>query len=101
MATTSETPKAPEAPKLPEAPKASRSTPTAAEAAKGYVRPHRDAVVHVIAGKRCPVTILPADHADFHARQPGVIDKVRCSACRRDFPASEFVWHGTDERIGT
>ncbi len=75
--------------------------PNEADAAQGYVRPHRDAVVHMINGKPCPVTILRGDHADFHARQPGVIDAVRCSACRRDFPASEFVWHGTTEVVGT
>ena len=75
--------------------------PNEADAAQGYVRPHRDAVVHMINGKPCPVTILRGDHADFHARQPGVIDAVRCSACRRDFPAGEFVWHGTTEVVGT
>jgi hypothetical protein len=77
------------------------SVPNPVDASKGFVRPHRDAVVHVKGTERCPVTILRPDHADFHARQPGVIDAVRCSACRKDFPAQEFVWHGTDERVGT
>jgi len=75
--------------------------PHATEAAKGYVRPHRDAVVHMLGGKPCPVTILPADHAEFHARQPGVIDRVKCSTCRREFPAAEFRWHGTGEVVGS
>jgi hypothetical protein len=68
---------------------------------KGYVRPHRDAVVHVRGAQRCPVTILRPDHADFHARTPGVLDRVTCTTCRREFPASEFVWHGSDEVVGT
>ena len=77
-----------------------------ADAAHGYVRPHRDAVVHQKrdgAGKLtpCPVTILRRDHSDFHARQPGVIDRVECSTCRGTFPAAEFVWHGTQEIVGT
>lgn len=82
------------------------SKPSELEASRGYVRPHRDAVVHVRrdgGGKpmKCPVTILPKDHADFHARSPGVIDVVNCTACRAPFKASEFVWNGTDEVVGT
>jgi hypothetical protein len=75
--------------------------PSEAEAARGFTRPLRDAVVHVVAGKRCPVTILPADVADLFARQPTVLDRVRCSACRQDFPASAFTWHGSDDRVGS
>lgn len=80
--------------------------PNAVDAEKGYVRPHRDAVQHVRkdgGGKttRCPVTVMRRDVAEFHARQPGVIDACECSACRGTFPAKEFVWNGTDEVVGT
>ena len=77
------------------------SKPTEAEASRGYVRPHRDAVVHVVGGKRCPVTILRSDVADFHARTPGVLDRLTCSACRVNAPASDFVWHEGGERVGS
>jgi hypothetical protein len=82
------------------------SKPSKLEAQKGYVRPFRDAVVHVRrdgAGRKilCPVTILPKDHSDFHARQPGVIDRVKCTTCRAEYAASEFVWNGSDEVVGT
>lgn len=77
------------------------SKPTEVEASVGYVRPHRDAVVHVVAGKRCPVTILRSDHADFHARTPGILDRITCSTCRVNALASDFVWHGSDEVVGT
>ena len=73
----------------------------AVDAEKRYVRPHRNAVQHVRNGKKCPVTILRADQADFHARQPGVINTITCSTCRVVSPASEFVWNGTDEVVGS
>jgi|GEM_PF-5415413 hypothetical protein len=100
-ASKAEPEKGPEKPEVP-----SFSKPSQLEAAKGYARPYRDAVVHVRrdgGGKelRCPVTILPRDHADFHARQPGVIDRVKCTACRATFSATEFVWNGGSEVVGT
>jgi hypothetical protein len=79
----------------------SPSKPSAAESAKGYVRPHRDAVEHVVNGKHCPVTILRSDVADFHARQPGVLSTLVCSRCNQKFPTTDFVWHGTDEVVGS
>jgi hypothetical protein len=92
---------APEAPSLP----AKAETPAAElsehDRARGYVRPHRDAVVHVQGeGRRCPVTILPRDHAAMHARTPGLLTTMKCTACRATFPASAFVWHGSSERVG-
>jgi hypothetical protein len=74
--------------------------------AKGYVRAHRDAVVHVTRRDQkteeilqvCPVTILPADHAEMHARSPGFLATMRCAHCRLVAPVSEFVWHEGGER---
>jgi hypothetical protein len=108
-----EPPEAP-SPKSKSVPAAKTAPPPAdprlsdADRIAGHVRPHRDAVVHLKGGVdaegkplRCPVTILRPDHASFHAKNPGTLDKVHCSACRADFPASQFVWHGSDEVVGT
>ncbi len=73
----------------------------ASDHAKGYVRAHRDAVVHVTKRDQatkeilqvCPVTILAKDHAEMHARSPGFLATMRCAHCRLTAPTSEFVWH--------
>ena len=82
-------------------PKPGPSKPNPVDAVKGFVRPLRDAVQHVIGEKRCPITIIRRDHADFHARSPGVIDRVQCSTCRGTFAAKDFVWAGGDEPVGS
>jgi hypothetical protein len=84
-----------------------------AERASGYVRPYRNAVIHIrsaavaatktsaaIPEVRCPVTILRPDHAHAHARTPGLVATITCTACKQKRPAGEFVWNGTSERVG-
>ena len=71
------------------------------EASKGFVRPRRNAVVHLRGDRRCAVTILRPDVAEFHARQPGVIDRLPCSECKGTFSDTEFIWNGTLERVGS
>jgi hypothetical protein len=77
--------------------------------AKGFRVPLRDAVVHVrvaasadgkTAEQRCPVTILPRDHAEMHAKNPGLLVSMKCSACKQVAPTKNFVWHGTKEPVG-
>lgn len=56
-------------------------------------------------GKGCQsVTTMGQAIAETYARQPTFYGATFCVACRKHFPvgpAGEFVWDGTDERVGT
>jgi hypothetical protein len=79
-------------------PKAAPRVLTPEEAAKGYVRPHRDAVTHQKCGI---VSILRRDVAQAFAKTPTMLSRVRCTACRGDFDAKDFVWSGSKEAVGS
>ena len=71
---------------------------TAQERAKGFVRPVRDKYVHLTCGA---VTKMACDIAETYARQPDFYTGTFCIACRKHLPLNEFVWDGTNERVGS
>jgi hypothetical protein len=78
------------------------------ERAKGFVRPVRRSYVHV--GKPgsndgCGVvTMMALPLAETYAREPGFYGGTFCAGCRTHLRVGadgEFVWDGTEERVGT
>lgn len=71
------------------------------ERAKGFVRPVRDSYVH----QRCgSTTTMGRTIAETYARNPHFYSGTFCCACRAHFPVGadgEFVWQGTNEKVGT
>jgi len=71
------------------------------ERAKGFVRPVRRSYRHLKCGT---VTIMGQTIAETYARDPGFYGGTFCCGCRAHFrvgPKGEFVWDGTDEKVGT
>lgn len=74
---------------------------SAEERAKGFVRPVRRTYQHLKCGV---VTTMSQAIAETYARDPGFYNGTFCVGCRGHFPVGEdgeFVWDGTDERVGT
>ena len=76
---------------------------TPEERAKGLVRPVRRSYRHVgSAGQRCgAVTTMSSAIAETYAREPNFYGRTFCVACVAHRPVDEFVWDGTDERVGS
>lgn len=71
------------------------------ERAKGLVRPVRRSYVHQTCGS---VTTMGLPLAETYARNPGFYGATFCVACgmhRPVGPDGEFVWDGTNEKVGT
>lgn len=71
------------------------------ERAKGFVRPVRRTYVHLKCG--APTT-MGLTIAETYARDPYFYSGTFCVTCGAHFPVGangEFVWAGTDERVGT
>ncbi len=74
---------------------------SADERAKGFVRPVRREYRHLKCGV---VTKMAQSIAETYAREPGFYSGTFCVGCRTHFPvgeAGEFVWDGTDIKVGT
>lgn len=74
---------------------------SAEERAKGFVRPVRSSYVHEKCGA---VTTMGRSLAETYARQPDFYTGTFCCACRAHFTVGkdgEFVWDGTNEKVGT
>lgn len=76
--------------------------------AKGFVRPVRRSYIHVGAPDGDPgcgaLTTMSEAIAETYASEPGFYGATYCVGCRKHRPvgaAGEFVWAGTDERVGT
>jgi hypothetical protein len=72
-----------------------------AERAKGFVRPVRRSYRHL---KCDETTTMGQAIAETYARCPTFYGATFCCHCGDHFPvgaAGEFVWHGTDEKVGT
>ena len=70
------------------------------ERAKGFVRPVRTGYKHLKCGG---VTRMGQALAETYARQPDFYSGTFCANCRAHFPVGadgEFVWFGTDEKVG-
>ena len=71
------------------------------ERAKGLVRPLRRTYVHQVCGT---ATTMGSAIAETYARQPTFYGGTYCAGCRDHFPVGEhgqFVWDGTDLKVGT
>jgi hypothetical protein len=71
------------------------------ERAKGFVRPVRRAYMHLTCGT---VTTMPVKIAETYARQPDYYGRTFCCGCNDYFPVGpngEFVWDGSQEKVGS
>lgn len=88
------------------------------ERAKGWVRPYRDAYVHVgvggaeidpndasKSGLKPPgcgaLTSMGRSLAETYARDPKFYGATYCVGCRMHRPVSEFLWDKTNEQVGS
>lgn len=74
---------------------------SAEERAKGFIRPVRRSYKHLTCGS---VTTMGRELAETYARQPDFYGATFCVGCKAHFPVGiegEFVWDGTNEKVGT
>ena len=69
-----------------------------AERARGFIRPVRRSYVHDTCGS---VTTMGLALAETYARNPKFYGATYCVTCGMHRPVDEFVWDGTDERVGS
>lgn len=72
-----------------------------AERARGFVRPVRMFYVHLKCGTS---TRMSRSLAETYARDPYFYSGTFCVGCGAHFPVGltgEFVWEGTEEKVGT
>ena len=68
------------------------------ERAKGFVRPVRQIYVHL----NCKTeTKMGLALAETYARDPSFYSGTFCCGCGKHFPLIEFIWKGTNERVGS
>lgn len=75
------------------------------ERAKGFVRPYRDAYVHVSCttpAKPPNITITTMGRAlsETYARDPKFYGATYCVHCRMHKPVTEFRWYEMDGSVG-
>jgi len=70
---------------------------SAEERAKGFVRPVRRTYTHLKCGTNTTMGLVLAE---TYARDPGFYSGTFCCFCREHRPLTEFVWEGTNERLG-
>jgi hypothetical protein len=71
------------------------------ERAKGFVRPVRRSYKHLKCGG---ITTMGQTLAETYARDPSFYSGTFCCHCATHFPVGadgEFVWQGTEEKVGT
>lgn len=68
------------------------------ERAKGFVRPLRRSYLHLTCGG---VTTMGLAIAETYARNPGFYGGTFCATCGNHFTLDQFVWDGTDVRVGS
>jgi len=68
------------------------------ERAKGFVRPLRTSYTHTTCGYS---TTMATSIAETYARAPDFYSGTFCSYCRAHHPLDQFVWEGTQERVGS
>lgn len=69
--------------------------------AEGFVRPVRRTYVHLICGA---ATTMGQAIAESYARNPSFYGATYCTTCKNHFPVGsdgEFVWDGTNRKVGT
>lgn len=71
------------------------------ERAKGFVRPVRRKYIHSKCGGE---TVMGLSLSETYACDPKFYGATFCAVCGAHFPVGEngeFVWSGTDEKVGT
>lgn len=71
------------------------------ERARGFVRAYHDSYVHHKCGG---VTRMGRALSETYARQPSFYGATYCAICRDHFPVGkdgEFIWEGTNTKVGT
>lgn len=71
------------------------------ERAKGFVRPVRKSYLHELCGT---ITHMGQAIAETYARDPYFYGATFCAYCRTHYPVGangQFVWEGTEEKVGT
>ncbi len=70
------------------------------ERAKGFIRPVRQSYRHLKCGT---VTKMGPALAETYAVNPKYYGATFCAGdkCRTHFPVDQFVWDGTDEKVGS
>ena len=71
---------------------------SAAERAKGFVRPVRRSYKHLTCGS---ITTMGLALAETYARDPEFYSGTFCATCRAHFPLVQFVWDGATEMVGS
>lgn len=71
---------------------------SAEERSKGFVRPVRQVYTHATCGTD---THMGLALAETYARDPKFYSGTMCVSCRAHFPLEQFVWKGTDEKLGS
>ncbi len=47
------------------------------------------------------LTVINQVIAETYAREPNYYESTFCMGCGKHLPVAEFVWDGTDERVGS
>ena len=68
------------------------------ERAKGFVRPVRNAYRHLACGT---ITTMGPALAETYARDPKFYGSTYCMCCKMHKAVDEFVWTGTEEKVGS
>lgn len=88
------------------------------ERSKGFVRPVRNKYIHVgvgghevdpndmskhgRTGDACGVlTVMGLPLAETYARSPKFYGSTYCVGCKKHLPVDEFIWDGTNEKVGS
>lgn len=71
---------------------------SAEERAKGFVRPYRESYTHETCGR---ATRMGRALAETYARDPEFYGGTYCATCRMHRPVGEFMWTGTNEKVGS
>lgn len=68
------------------------------ERAKGFVRPVRKSYIHTKCGV---VTTMDLPLAETYARDPKFYGATYCCGCQKHLAVDEFLWDGTNEKVGS
>lgn len=68
------------------------------ERIKGFVRPVRKTYLHTKCGT---ATTMGQALSETYARDPNFYGATFCVKCDKHLPVDEFVWDGTNEKVGS
>jgi hypothetical protein len=68
------------------------------ERAKGFIRPVRKTYIHTVCGT---ATTMGLALAETYARDPKFYGATYCCGCQKHLSVDEFLWDGTDQKVGS